>query len=251
MILSHLTASLKALARGAALSTVLALPAAAATMQAVYTGTVTGSYDQTGVFGGPGSSLDGAAFTMTFRYDTTQGATDDGGYYQQLYGGAAYGTTSPFFYAALTINGVTQTLDLNYYSLVQLHDASAIGGTQTETLHQAVDYFDDGLTQDYANFYAYLGSIDGSLGVPLDLTQPFTADFDPLNGTHYGSGYFQLHDYDYGTNTYTEYAYGNLAPTRVVVTAVSAVPLPAGLPLLVFALGGLAVAARRRRATAA
>ena len=74
-----------------------------------YTGTVTGSYDQTGLFGvTPGSSLDGLDYTLAFVFDTAAGNFVDAGYYELLYG--SYGLASVGS-ATLTINGVSQTIN--------------------------------------------------------------------------------------------------------------------------------------------
>jgi hypothetical protein len=205
------------------------------------------SYDQTGLFGAPGASLDGATFTATYRYDTTQGTTDDGGYYRYLYGGTAYGVPSPIFYAALTINGVTQTLDLNYYAFIDRSETNLVGGTNTQAGHNAQDSSYDGAILDDDYFYALLGSVDDSLAIPLDLTQAFTAELDPSNFNHYWGGRFSFTD---RTNTmvYTENTYGYLLTTKVAVTTISAVPLPAGGLLLIGGLGALALLRRRRAA---
>src|SRR5262245_13619151 len=110
------------LSAGSAFAALVAfsLPASAGTMKAVYTGTVSGSYDQTNEFGlGTGTGvLDGQAFTATFIYDpATPGALhptyDDGDYGEKhLYGGPAYGVPSPVTSAVLTIGGVSHSLDL-------------------------------------------------------------------------------------------------------------------------------------------
>ena len=97
-----------------------------------------------------------------------------------------------------------------------------------------------------------MGTLDGSFPVPLDLTQPFTGDIFWQSGLTSRLGGFHLRDYDQVTGTYTTLAQGYLlVPVSIDVTVISAVPLPAGLPLLAFSLGGLAVVARRRRVSAA
>lgn len=94
----------------ATLASVTNAVASPVVMKATLTGTVgpiTG-YDQTGVFGPPGTDLIGAPFVLTLTYDlsfgqraTSAGASDE------LIGGPALGLSNPLLDTALTINGVT------------------------------------------------------------------------------------------------------------------------------------------------
>jgi hypothetical protein len=236
MMIFHLPSTVAMLARGAALSAFVAMPAAAATMQAVYTGTVTYGTDLSGVFGTPGASLDGAEFTATFRYDTTKGLAGGNEYYQSVVGYWVY--PQPIFYAALTINGLTGLVYGITYSWVMNYDLQTTEVSGTETWHLAEAYFDDFYASNYIHLTIF--DEDRSLAIPLDLTQAFTAVVDPQNMDQYGYGNFSFDDFGNGNGKIR----GSLRATKVVV---SAVPLPAGLPLLAFAIVGLAVVGCRRR----
>lgn len=59
------------------------------------------------------------------------------------------------------------------------------------------------------------------------------------------SGYFQAYRYTYNEGTgvlqsYDDYAYGSYTLDSLVVSEVAPIPLPASLPLILAALGGLA-----------
>lgn len=92
----------------ALLGTVLAFtaqPAAAAIMLATYTGTVVHQTSYDPVDFGP---LHGAAFTMTFRYDTQNFSTLGQGIEQVNGGTNTTGTMSPILAASMTIEGAPE-----------------------------------------------------------------------------------------------------------------------------------------------
>ena len=96
-------------------------PQAQATVVYVtYTGTLSAGYDQTGVFGSPGTSLSGDAFNLLFTFDSAKGYfyhdTAGGIIAEQLYGGSAYPISSPGK-AVLTINDNSKTVNGDYFSL--------------------------------------------------------------------------------------------------------------------------------------
>lgn len=223
----------------AGLTTFAALPALAITMQAVYTGTITGStVVATDFFGlGEGVSLTGEAMTMTYRYDTTVGSLTTSSTSSDLKGGTNFGVASPLTYVAVTINGVTKAWDTSSADWAQVRHNDF--GIDEDVNH----YFEvDG--SNYSIFYMYAG--DGSFGVPVDLTQPFTATYDAGNPSHYQEANFAFTTFD---PTFTA-ASGSAAISQLVVSEYVAapIPLPAAMPLFLAALGGLGWAARRRKA---
>jgi hypothetical protein len=74
------------------------------------------------------------------------------------------------------------------------------------------------------------------------MTTPFS--IDPVSSF---AGAFSFTHYDYSTNRYTLNTYGNLDVKSLHVTRVSAVPVPATLPLLVTGLAAAAAVSRRRK----
>lgn len=222
----------------AAAFTVLAGTASATTMQAVYTGTVYASTDATDSFGtGTVNGLDGLAYSLVFLYDTPAGVLASDWYHTQQYGGTTYGWVDPVISATLTINNVSFSSSGDYQSFEYRSD----GGGTAFAQDYAYEYFDDSVTYSYHHIYDGLYGVPGS--VPFDLSQPFS-----VTGPS-GGGYFSFVDYDYGTALYSNYVFGALYSETLTVSIVSAaVPLPATLPLMLVALGGLAALRRRRTA---
>ncbi len=226
-----------------------AAPAAAATIQATYTGTVYSSYDATGVFGVPDTSLDGQAYTLTYLFDTALGVRNGAGpgTYDDVSGGAAVGgaITNPTLSATLSIGGHSQTVAGDYFSQYQICDLSYCGVDQ----HYAyvldfVPQLDGSFMQGYLFASAYDGLLDF---LPDDLETPFSVVLSSL-AYHYGAFAFTTFDavaLDYPVN-----ASGNLRLDQLTVTNldVAPVPLPAAGLLLTGALSAFGLTRRRRRA---
>jgi hypothetical protein len=215
-------------------TTAFALP-----MKAVYTGTVSGSNDVTNTFGAGNTGLDGLTYSLTFFYDP---ATPGAGRYTAgpsdiAYGGSAYGggLLDPVSSALLTINGHTEAVLGSYQGY-----ASNYGNYYAQ--RQAIDYSDNGSQYVYRDLSAFVN--DFSNGLPIDLETPFSSSIFSSS-----SGAFYLYNYDYALSQYSTYATGSLTPASLTVTRVSAVPLPAALPLFVAGLGGLALMRRRKSRT--
>lgn len=221
--------------------------AQAATMQAVYTGTVFSSGNTTGEFGVAAvDGLDGLGYVLTFLYDTDVGTVVTFPTNTSFIGGTDSGTLgpSPIISASLSINGVTRSIaGASQGSISQQQDSLDIAQ------HFALDETAyDGIGTDLA--YSLFITISGSdFATSSDLTQPFT-----LTGLtpSAGSGRFQLIRHEDGVNV--ENATGGLYVETLTVSAyvapdpdteVPVVPLPAGLPLLVGGLGALALLRRR------
>lgn len=211
----------------------------AATMLAVYSGRVSNSYDLTGLFRlGAGTSLGGLPYTLTYTYDTGRGVrfADDAS--DEIYGGAGYGVASPMISAVLTIGGAAQPVlgtGLAY--------ARQLGGAEYQYFdHYAQDDVEDLQAGVVSQNYAYQWGYDYSTGLPVDLDVPFA--LEGLAATGAAGGYFGFFTYDFVEGRYTTYAYGNLYPDRLSVSAIApaTVPLPAGAGLLFVALVGLGAA---------
>ena len=112
---------------GAALAAVcLAGMVSAATMQAIYRGTVSSGVDGAGLFGA-GQDLTGLGFKAVFIYDTdTPGATRETTPNSDvIFGGTGPGGTSPMRSASLTINKHTQFVHPQFLGSI-LTERSAI-----------------------------------------------------------------------------------------------------------------------------
>jgi hypothetical protein len=213
----------------------MALPAFAVPMKAVFSGAVSGSNDQTNYYGqGTGPALDGLAYTLTFLYDPqTPGANRaTNGFYDTAYGGTLFGpaVASPIQSAVLTIGGVSHDVSPAQYSA-----GLAYGGSYYQQVAQ--DTFDDGASfnrYNYVTQIVYGSSVTSDLEAPLGI---FAMAFPPY-------GQFQFSNFDYALGQYAYLASGSLAATSLTV---SAVPLPAALPLFAAGIGALGVIARRRK----
>lgn len=226
-----------------------AVTADAATMQTIYTGTVYGSSDVTGMFGlGANSSLDGLSFTMTTTYDTSVGtrATNPSGSgtIDTLTGGSANGYADPYLSAVLTINGVSRTIGSALYSYMYALDDTSTGYSQFyQSLYNYGSYDPQtGATQNLSYFNGIIQDVAGA--IPANLDAAYSTGANPGS-----SGYFQFYDYD-PLLGYRSYTAGGLQIASFSVTAVGVapVPLPAGAVLILAALGGLGLAKRSRRA---
>lgn len=229
----------------------LALTAAsaeAATMKAVYTGTVYSSYDQTGVFGEADTSLDGLSYLLTFIYDTALGNRNTlPGYYDEVSGGEVYSaSTDPILSAKLTINGKSFSVDGSYQGFAGVQSDNS---SYSNYYHYAHEY--DPGDEDGKYKYSYINQNS-------NFTEGTVPELDvatTLTGSYYSYwGYFQKYEYDYTTGAYLSYAHGYLDPDKLVITRYTPddggpapVPLPAAAGLMAAALGALGTLARRRR----
>lgn len=220
-----------------------AATASAAIVNVVYTGTVNGGYDQTGVFGIPAVDLTGVAFRAAFVFDTTLGFTYSSAEQNYAYGGRGFGNASPALSATITINGVTAAIDAGSFGYIYGFSAS---GSST-LLHQVSDYSSTSSVNHSDNLYLSINRLDG--GLPADLGGPYVHAVATDDQT-YGS--FEIISYNFDAGAYTNYAYGSLAPTTVAINAVaSAVPEPATWAMMLIGFAGLAMAGRRKAHAAA
>jgi hypothetical protein len=234
--------------------TVFDTTAQALPMKAVWTGTVGGIIDgtrgdvndPTHVFGGDSrDALTGATFTFTeiFDPDTLGSKRNTTPTLDEVGGGSVYylNAPSPILSSMLEINGHTETFDGNYRGAVSFQSIPNSNDVYTVSDH-----------------YFFYGNGDGDTstifligyalaGVPNNLNTPYSLVFDrPGNG-----GYFEFNHYvNAATSYYTKFSRGSLNPASVTfsnVNVVSAVPIPAALPLLATGLGAMGVFASRKR----
>lgn len=233
-----------------ALALTSAAPASATIMQAVYTGTVNTSNDQTGLFGIVGS-LDGLGYSLTYVYDTSIGTAATAPGYSRVFGADVGG---PVTSTSLTINGVTQTVPAsslygNYFSDVSASDAGYPNPVDPALFYNSAHMIDYDSPGGFISttIQIYNGWDDPSLTFPQGVTTPLSLS----SSSQAFAGIFQFYVYDFSTSTYSVNSSGVLLPSTLTVTQLGTpptpAPLPAALPLMAGALAGLAVLARRRR----
>jgi len=227
--------NIKTLAIAAAM-TLTSFAANAATLKVVYTGTVTSSYvdgqDLFGVGSFGSDVMNGLAFTATYIYDTDIGYAQGSATSPQLYG---YGATSPVLSAVLTINGVSVGSNTPSYGTVYRQGGHAGDTTDVVTQFQKdeISYYAPG-----TYFHLYMGGLVSDDDLTLDLD----GSFDAASTGSYSN--FQMYSYDPASYTYPYSLRASFDTTNVTV---SAVPIPASLPLLAAALGGFGIITRRRK----
>ena len=225
-----------------AISIACAQPAAAAPVTYTYTGKVDFGADDLGLFGTPGGSLNGAAFTAVFTRD------DDLADPAYIYQGAidsAVTNVDAFqaVTAVLTINGVAFEI--------------AGGGFQYQ--------YDDG---DFEGF-THRATAGGGF---LELGGNTLGTFAPLSGFDYlaGPDYhtlgslalastpgFDFHgDFEFTMKGVEGRSFANFRPTALAVNPdpggpIGAVPEPTTWAMTIAGFGGVGWTLRRRRATAA
>ena len=217
----------------------LAIPASAVTMKATYTGNVYSSYDQTGLFGlGANSDFDSLPFVLQFIYDpslpgidarTTDAASD-----LAIGGPDSSGTANPVLSSQITIAGHTEAVSGDYGGRLYAFNDGSFSETNHANYGNSLN--DQLWAEAWSNSAYFPPNLETS--VPLTLITGFATGLDP-----YGTGYFQFIGADHN-------AYGSLNLLTVEISQVSAVPLPAALPLLAGGLAGLAYIARRRQKAA-
>jgi hypothetical protein len=244
---------------GAALA---AIPTSAAVMRATYVGTVSSGENTRGAAFGieEGQTLGGLAAEFILEYDpSTPGAfRDTSPSYDNSFGGTDFGYVSPFLSAVATINGVTRSVDPSV-----LGQAGAYNDGINSSLYSNVNYRIDGAGEGNSRddlIYVNVGGGATDFPANLEVEVPLTA-LDPLFfASPAGFGQFRFVTcetagiFQCGPDNYLEYTSGSVNFTSVTVENIGGtvdppvIPLPAALPLLVTAFGGLGFAARRRQA---
>lgn len=198
--------------------------ASAATMTVVtYTGTVTTAIDAGGLFGAPGGNLAGAGYKLVFTIDASVGSystfngtiPDPLASGDQIFGGIS---------AALTINGQDLVFPTggspNGNFAIAVHKPGAAG------IIQQVG------AMSYGSVLASLTMTNPDPSFPLSVYAPATITSCPA-ATCLAS-----------LRVFTSFINANLGFGSVTVATT---PVPAALPLLVSALGGLGFVGWRRR----
>jgi hypothetical protein len=158
-----------------------ATQASANIIDVIYTGTITpGGVDPGGIFNnGVGISSDaysGTSFTAEFKFDTALGANVNTTFTGKAGGSSWPGQpTSPGIFAAVTINGVTISVDSSYRSYF-LNDT--IPGF-SQIAHYAGNYNSSGDTAHFQGLGAYITRNDTTLS-SLPLTGPI--NYTPAAG---------------------------------------------------------------------
>ena len=199
---------------GAVVSAAIAGPAEAAVVDVTYTATVLVGSDGAGKFFAAGTDLAGKDLTITYRFDTAgvpvesqvPGGTD-------YSGGSLFSSVSPAQSATITFNGISVSFAGDQYGVLA-EQSTAFYSFQS---HQA--------SAD-AGPYVYSSVSAGPGALPKTLLAPYTYTVQASDNAF---GFFDLAD---DTSA-------SFRPTFLRETVVSAVPLPAGLPL--FALGLMAL----------
>jgi hypothetical protein len=223
-------------------------PASAITMQAVYSGTVSSSNETSvsnniGMFNlGIGSDLlTNQAFTLTFTYDPSLfGVVKLSSATSNTASGGAFDTPasrSPIYNAELVINGVTKKIFSNAFGFVGNRNAT---GDYNSAFHSTLSQYID------ANFNVTENYLEGGIGdtglmIPLGLETPYHVVLDTLLSL--SNGHFDFNVHDDSLSGFSERSFGTFSATELTV---SAVPLPAALPLLAAGLIGLGAVSRKR-----
>jgi len=228
---------------------VMSLPLAAATMQATFTGVAfgfSGEREQWGL--GSDGSLD---YTATYFYDTDFATTLD------------FNNTAsvPVLSALLTINENTFELGSGQATYLPYPEPYSSFPTNIWAQYNATTDFVD----QQSRFVQSMGqraffqlpdpTFDASAAINDPTNSELSPDFgyefftDEFRSRIYGAeSTFDFAEYDLQTGVVTSRVFGFLSPVRPLTMQVSAVPLPASLPILLSAIGALVFLGRRRRA---
>jgi hypothetical protein len=213
----------------------IASQAAAATVTATFTGTVKTAFDAKGVFGLPGTDLAGAAYSLVYKVDPVAGAysTFNGTIVDpllsgdQIFGGsAAVLTINGHSYAFVGDNAPSRNFDIAASKPGSASIAYQVANNASSSsvlVSLSVSNPPVGFPTSVLAAAAFNSCVPGSCSFFSTFNIP-TTGFSFLSGTlNFGS----------------------------LNVSVATTPIPAALPLLVSALGGLGFVGWRRRRAAA
>lgn len=225
------------------------VPAAEAAIVTIdVTGTIDYGYDLTGIFGAVDSSLTGQTANLKLVFDTSKGLRTTTVTNDTLVGDPSIEATfgNPFVSSSVTVNGLTHAFATASRFGADLEQPS----TGSESTVQAQE------PTVLAGIYngVFMSQIwDLFSNVPAGLESSFS--YDPAMGpSNAGFEIAQINSAQDGLDVFT---YGSLSSIRGTYTVtgveppVSAVPLPASLPLLLAGIAALAGWKRRLRRLAA
>ena len=203
-----------------------------------YAGTIVDGYDQTGIFGAPGASLAGDAYTTSYVFDTSIGTRSTNQFVDSDLGGIGYAQPSPSLGAVLTINGISVGISgvgAGDFHVVDFGDHS---GTSTPLLS------DTG--------YGFIRRVDNAMfdashTIPISLDAPFNYS-DPSGNAGHGEFIINVLNPNGGNLIYT---WASLDPTSVTVTNPSfitySVPEPSTWAMMLIGFAGLGFVIQRSR----
>ena len=216
-----------------------ACPANASTYLTTYTGTVLGANDELGIFGAPGTYLDGLEFTAVFELTwPLAGAHFISNPNSSYIGGglgSGPGVPSPVS-GKLTINGLTVNFSGSYQGYGVITDYSSINN------NDSLDYY---LESRENNLQTYLDAgVDSSTNFVnlADLTNPLSYTMGPND---YSTGSWGIYD---PNDLAAPRSVGFLRFSSVTVSPLaSAVPEPATWATMLLGFGLIGGAMRYRR----
>jgi hypothetical protein len=214
-----------------------ATPASATFVNVTYQGTVTGDFDETGIFGTAfaKNNLVGQSYTAKFVFDTSLGqSTFFTDVYQEISGGAGTSYPSPLISATVTVGSTTVSVPGTYGQLKIEHFDSGVG----EQFHFAQKHESDGVQTYDIHSVAYVFRSDGS--VPSSLTGPFT--YEPTSG---GFMEYKINNYYVQTGQIIQYTYVDANVSSLTVT--SGVPEPSTWAMMMLGFVGVGFVAYRRK----
>jgi hypothetical protein len=218
--------------------TTFSVESSAATMKAVFEGTVTSGNDNTNLFGqGVGSVLAGLSFVMTVIYDpaapggirATMPPVAD-----EIRNNPGNGLPPAIASAVFTIGGHSEIFGSGSQARVKTFSNGAVGLFET-----SVSSYANGSIFPTSSVSVFFGPVAGVPNI-LDTAFAATTSFSIASYFSFGIIPGQL----------SSQASGYMEANRVTVTLLdgpSQVPVPAALPLFAASIGALGVAARRRR----
>ncbi len=233
----------------------LPVAASATVTTATYSGKIGYGFDTTGVFGTPGS-LNEVDYVMVYTVDdaapgavSSATATSSG-----ITGSGAFSPVR----LAITVNGVTRTIDGSLEGTAQRRDEIHASGQPYYGLSDYVRHVSNAYSYVVGGLYhsyqaeTYISSYAQDFAASPDYRAPL--DYPDTTGSDSIYNLVQFNDYDFGTNTQIAYAYLNMRIGELHVRtapSVGGVPEPASWALLIAGFGLTGAVARRRRAFAA
>ena len=216
----------------------VASQASAATITATFAGTVKTGLDSTGVFGPPGANLAGVGYSLVFTADTAVGN-------YSTFNGTI---TDPLLSGDQIFLGITAALTINGHSYSFIGSNSPSGNFDLFATKPGVANIWYQVSN-RANFSSVSAALvtNNPAGFPTSVLGAGTLTSCPAGLCSFG-GSFIIPTGSTFFAGYLNFGSFTVGPTPIPTTT----PIPAALPLLVSALGGLGFAGwRRKRAAAA